>query len=896
MQHEYLVFLTGLGWIVNAMIGWLGAGLPGALNRRAAMMLVLFGAVQSAFEALSRFFVDGSATSAQVLALLAFVKFAALWESARALHAALHGRRWPVTTHLPFLVTLGGMIMGPFLPAGVSATICSAIVLWGGSVVPVLISVTAGWQLWCWIRRSPHRPWFARLTLQIMAVALMLTGWLFGPRPVAPEWDPLRTAVPWLIVIGLAVAGMWATAARSRLTLGFAVLLIMIPLFNPRIAEANIRRTEQTWHQRLGQRAAKLALHPAVLALARGETLSTEASHQLRTRLLAEFATDAGLRVVQVWRLQDGHIYSLARGRPEAPETAENQIRYHRPATADELRQIPLGRAFFAVGTAADQWPLVTAVAPVNAEGASAPSVWVGLEYSLAWWHDRLDAARRATAWISVIFSIFIAGGLVLSWQQAVDAGRTLQIERTEAANRAKTEFLAFLSHEMRTPLQTILGRAELLHTEPVAARHAAAIDAQGRLLLRLVNDLLDLGTIEAGHFSLRPQAFSLATALACVEDNMRPLAAAKHLALHLNVTPGTPDGLHGDEARLRQILGNLLGNAIKYTTAGAVRLDVTASATAPGQAQFTFCVQDTGPGLPPEKISRLFTLFTRLDAGDTFTREGTGVGLALVHRLCELMGGNVAAANRAGGGSTFTVQLPFPLARAPAPAVTPAIAPAAVPVASLAILLAEDNTAAREVLAEGLRQAGHHVTAVADGLAARAAHAQQRFDVVVLDVNLPGIDGIALAREFSAGINPPRLIGCSAEVIPATRAAALAAGMELFLEKPVSLHALVTALAPKATTDVFTVLRSSTPAVDVCALVRKEFPGIGHDLAAALDAGHTAAARRLIHYLHTSALFLGDAALAAQCGLASEAAARSDPSAFAAAGRAVLLSLARLA
>ena len=185
--------------------------------------------------------------------------------------------------------------------------------------------------------------------------------------------------------------------------------------------------------------------------------------------------------------------------------------------------------------------------------------------------------------------------------------------------------------------------------------------------------------------------------------DLVRPLATAKNLAFHVHVDPAVPDGLLGDEARLRQILGNLLANAVKYTPAGTVILRVSRAADAPTaqlstldsrppNERLAFVVQDTGPGLPADKIPQLFTLFTRLDEGDTFTREGTGVGLALVRRLCDLMGGQVTAGNRLGGGAEFTVTLPFTRATAPAPiGVSPAPVAARVIVNSTGTVVIND-------------------------------------------------------------------------------------------------------------------------------------------------------------------------------------------------------------
>lgn len=477
---------------------------------------------------------------------------------------------------------------------------------------------------------------------------------------------------------------------------------------------------------------------------------------------------------------------------------------------------------------------------------------------------QRARHTLEAAMGMAAVFLV-VAQGII--WRRAVEEHRRISLRNSETASRSKTEFLAFLGHELRTPLQTILGRAEMLLPEPAAHRHAAAIEAQGRLLLRLVNDLLDLGTIEAGHFTLRPQPFSLRATLAHLDDLVRPLAAAKSLALQFNVAADAPDGLLGDEPRLRQILGNLLANSVKFTSDGEVRLDVTFSGPTP--SRFTFRVSDTGPGLPVEQIPRLFTLFTRLDAGGTFTREGTGVGLALVKLLCDLMGGSVTAVNRPGGGAEFTVRLLFPEAPVPLPAAIPG--PAS-PIAPLQVLIVEDNSAARELLAESLRQSGHAVTTAVDGPAALAACSRQAFDAVVLDINLPGIDGIEVARRLRTQPRCPRLIGCSAEVMSETHQAALQAGMDVFLEKPVALAQLAAVLAGPGGSagllagNAFESVRAVSPSAAVRGVILAEIPSLRLQLASAHAASDAAALRRHAHYLHTSALLLDAPGLVALC------------------------------
>jgi two-component system capsular synthesis sensor histidine kinase RcsC len=273
---------------------------------------------------------------------------------------------------------------------------------------------------------------------------------------------------------------------------------------------------------------------------------------------------------------------------------------------------------------------------------------------------------------------------------------------------------------------------------------------------------------------------------------------------------------------------------------------------------------------LPPEKISQLFTLFTRLDAGDSFVREGTGVGLALVRRLCEHMGGSVVAANRPSGGAEFTVRLTLP--KAPTSALSSTTPPIAIPPGpagpSLAILVAEDNTAARELLAEALRGLGHEVDTAADGAAALAMCARRAFDAVVIDVNLPEVDGIALARQLRAQPNPPRLIGCSAEALASTRKAALAAGMDVFLEKPVRLVELAAALPTqrKAGASIFDFLNSPDAVAQAAEIFARERGDMLTAMERAVAHRDEATLRQKAHYLHSTALLLQRAALAELC------------------------------
>lgn len=486
---------------------------------------------------------------------------------------------------------------------------------------------------------------------------------------------------------------------------------------------------------------------------------------------------------------------------------------------------------------------------------------------------------------------VFCQAGFLLTWRLVLDGAQSLEIARREAASQARTEFLAFLGHELRTPLQTILGRAELMQSAGDPGTWAAAVQTiatEGRLMLRLVSDLLDFGTIEAGHFELRPQPISLRALLASVTGAADAMARTKGLALVLEVAPDVPDGIMADGARLHQVIGNLLGNAVKFTAVGGVELRVERAAparrAATSEAPLRFVVRDSGIGLPPQEIARLFTPFTRLAAGHGPVGDGTGLGLALVKRLVARMGGTVTAANRAdGAGAEFVVELTLPAAAVEAAGVDEVVAPAreVLPFRQR-VLVVEDHPAARDLLADFLRSLGHEPTAVGDGAAARTALTETTFDAVLLDISLPGEDGTLLAREI-VGVprrfGRPRLIGLSADAAPGIRALALAAGMAIFLTKPVSRADLQSALRGIAAEphDLFSTLRST----DVDSMTRTrtldELPAVCAALQQAVAARDSSEQRRLVHYLHNSALVIGDEKLASAAKAISRAESQAD-------------------
>ena len=371
-----------------------------------------------------------------------------------------------------------------------------------------------------------------------------------------------------------------------------------------------------------------------------------------------------------------------------------------------------------------------------------------------------------------------------LAWQRAEH-----EREVAKQASLAKTRFLATLGHEVRTPMTGVLGMSELLLDTPLDQKqrgYTESIRRAGEHLLRLVNDALDLARIESGKLELADEAFDLRALVDEASKLMAPLASQRRLAFEIEVAPDVPRALRGDSSRVCQILLNLLGNAIKFTEQGKVGLRV--QALAPQGVRFE--VIDTGPGLNEEQKARLFRRFEQADGARTAARYGgSGLGLAICQELAAAMEGHIAVYSEPGQGARFVFDLPLAeveLARVVAGS-TPEPVWRGLQVGALALLLVEDDPTVAEVIAGLLRLQGHRVTHVGNGLAALAEVATARFDMALLDLDLPGINGLDLARQLRAQGFAEPLIAVTARADADAEPQASAAGFDRFLRKPVT-------------------------------------------------------------------------------------------------------------
>ena len=371
-----------------------------------------------------------------------------------------------------------------------------------------------------------------------------------------------------------------------------------------------------------------------------------------------------------------------------------------------------------------------------------------------------------------------------------------------EAANAAKSEFLAHMSHEIRTPMNAVLGLAQVLEREALPANQrdmVQRIRSAGQSLLAILNDVLDLSKIEAGQLRLEPRPFALGALLANLDSLMGEAARGKGLALRITPPQRPPGPLVGDGLRLEQILLNLIGNAIKFTDHGEVAVRVHALEGSADGVRLRFEVSDTGIGIAPEALARLFTPFTQADAGICRRFGGTGLGLSICKRLVELMGGSIGADSRPGVGSTFHFELPFQ--RGQAEPGSPAAAPQRGPRLTGAHLLVVDDSAMnRDLVERALALEGATATLAADGQQAveLLRNKPDGFDAVLMDVQMPVMDGLTATRQIRTelGLSELPIIAFTAGVRDDQQAEARQAGANDVLPKPMDLDQMAALLA----------------------------------------------------------------------------------------------------
>jgi signal transduction histidine kinase/ActR/RegA family two-component response regulator len=382
-------------------------------------------------------------------------------------------------------------------------------------------------------------------------------------------------------------------------------------------------------------------------------------------------------------------------------------------------------------------------------------------------------------------------------------AAEAAATQAAQTADRAKSDFLAMMSHEIRTPLNGILGSAELLLSTRLTLDQrdlVATVTTSGELLLAIVNDVLDFAKVEAGRLKLEAINFRPADVVRSVVELCRAAAQAKRLQLTVELAPDLPTEVIGDPGRLSQVLGNLVNNAVKFTSAGEVRVRAIAAEDGPSATILGFSVEDTGIGIPLDVQPTLFQAFMQADSSTTRRFGGTGLGLAISKRLVELMGGEIGVDSAAGEGSTFhfTARLGVPAhstlvsghVTAPAAAQESGLG-ALVAEERARVLLVEDNLMNQRVVTLMMDHLGYALDVAADGMAAiEAVRTSPGYDLILMDCHLPQMDGFEATRQIrqlDGLVARTPIVALTANAFPSDRQRCLDAGMDDYLAKPIT-------------------------------------------------------------------------------------------------------------
>jgi len=521
---------------------------------------------------------------------------------------------------------------------------------------------------------------------------------------------------------------------------------------------------------------------------------------------------------------------------------------------------------------------------------------------------DRPDLAVFGFALVVVVLGVafHVVGGAVdeLAHQRAMlerlvaTRTRALEVKSAELAAAAdrKAVFLAWLSHEARTPMNAVLGMIRLLRRDGPAGdwdRRLGIAEDAGRHLVQVLDNVLELSRLEADPADLRPEPADLARLAGDVAALLEPEAAARGLRLSLEAGPGTDAGHRVDPLRVRQVLFNLVGNALKFTPAGQVCLRLRAEPGDAGADRVTLEVEDTGPGVPPAQREAIFQAYARAGRGGP---PGAGLGLAIVRQIVEGMGGRVAAAAGHLGGALFRVEFPAERAELAPAAAGPGEAPPPTP--ALDILLVEDAEENRIVVDGYLAPGGHRIVHAASGEEALQAMAGRRFDLVLMDIRLEGIDGVEATRRIRAMDDPDAaqtpVVALTANASPGDRDAYAAAGMDEVLTKPVNPAALAAVVARYAPSNGAGVAFAG-PTAAMNALFAEVAAALERELATLGD-GDRARMAAIAHRLRGSAATYGHEALAAAAVVLEEAAPAAGPAAVAGAVAALRRELAHVA
>jgi signal transduction histidine kinase/DNA-binding NarL/FixJ family response regulator len=933
LQQDYVVFLAAIGWFLATLVTW------GNASRRVGekdlgwkwLAFFCFGRTLESVIGIVPW-VGASEWVRWIDLILGILSYGMLLEYARRSKNA-EGK-----------VVLGGRFsIGLMFAVFGLASTSQAGAVYGPALYGTLVGLWASMRFRIMGRASLRvLPW-ASFGIVLLGLAEFITAsglrFFFGFDEQSYDlsilglpYAMLDVVLAWIIASGFWLGVVFARrniamqGGRSSAGLWvFPSLLVVVLIVGYFLVNWSASREQQsrrsTYLYRVQTAALSVDMEDVFKLEEGGKNESAEALSSLRGELEAILLASADVKSAYLWVSREGAVSSLVDTGDSVGKIDAGAFLLSRSASIEHLttNKSATQEPFFIDPIKSGKGSIMIANAPIPGLKEQDVAFWLAMEIDGEKWFLASSDSRLETIAIVGLFAAMIVFFLSNQMLRESEADLILAKERAETAEQAKSEFLAVMSHEIRTPLQSVLGYGELLTRTDLTSVQTGYLDvirSQGKTLLRIVQDILDFSSIRKADYLLKNQAIDLRNLVEETFNGIRPLADKKKLDCRLLMDSAIPEVLKGDRIRLQQILLNLLGNAVKFTPSGTVALktkllSIDESGVVP-VARIVMTVEDSGIGISPSDIKRLFEPFTQLDSNQHVSRDGAGLGLAIVKRLCELMGGKIRIESESGRGSQFHIELKMQVIQEdvtlPVPQEIDEVVESDEKAVLLAeifpinILVAEDNPFIRNLMIEYLGELGFTPKTVETG--GEAVQHWEGNDLIMMDLRMPEMDGITAAqkiREMCGDGEKPWIIGMSATLAELEREKASIAGMNDFLGKPFFAESLREAIekcplfakredlinakmiekkeseekiSPSDLPDVFKMGQSDGDLVKEAIL---EIPGLIDQMSVALDKDDFEMVQDRAHYLKNTIFALQMDALLPSCKSVSDKARKQD-------------------